>query len=115
MVHKPSKRLDWIFRLPKFGLSGEFTNSRKAKKHPYDLYSIRQRELELLRSFVSPFNKENVLIPGCTFSTTISAFQKGLRPNSDIYKEFTKDLFRTMEDLFNKAQAQIKWEEDEAN
>lgn len=54
-------------------------------------------------------------IPGCNLDTAISAFRKGLKTNSDLYKKLTKYLCQTMEDVLNKAGAQIKWEDDEAN
>ena len=68
-----------------------------------------------MRSFVARFNKEKVSITNCNLDTAISAFRKGLRHDSDLYKELTKYPCKTMEDVLAKAWAQIKWEEDQAN
>ena len=54
-------------------------------------------------------------IPHCNQATAIYAFRKGLRFDSNLYKELTKYPCRTMEDVLANAWAQIKWEEDEAN
>ena len=76
---------------------------------------ISQRQGENLRMYVRRFNREKVQIPHCNQATAIYAFRKGLRFDSDLYKELTKYPCRTMEDVLAKAWAQIKWEEDEAN
>ncbi|KAK1567707.1 hypothetical protein Q3G72_015495 [Acer saccharum] len=93
----------------------QFVSSRKLKKQSDDLYTITQRAGENLRAYVGSFNREKVQIPHCNQATAIYAFRKGLRFDSDLYKELTKYPCRTMEDVLAKAWAQIKWEEDEAN
>lgn len=62
----------------------QFSSSQKIKKHPGDIYAIKQRDSESLRVFVARFNKEKVSIPGCDMDTTISSFCKGLRSDSDL-------------------------------
>ena len=93
----------------------QFASSRKLEKSAEDLYIIVQRRGEPLREYVGRFNKEKVSITHCNQDTAISAFRKGLRYDSDLYKELTKYPCKTMEDVLAKAWAQIKWEEDEAN
>ncbi|KAK0580870.1 hypothetical protein LWI29_007278 [Acer saccharum] len=93
----------------------QFASSRKLEKLSDDLYTITQRTGENLRAYVGRFNREKVQIPYCNQATAIYAFRKGLRFDSDLYKELTKYPCRTMEDVLAKAWAQIKWEEDEAN
>ncbi|XP_062088680.1 uncharacterized protein LOC133795242 [Humulus lupulus] len=93
----------------------EFASSRKLEKSAEDLYIIVQRRGEPLREYVGHFNKEKVSITHCNQDTAISAFRKGLRYDSDLYKELTKYPCKTMEDVLAKAWAQIKWEEDEVN
>ncbi|XP_062075032.1 uncharacterized protein LOC133779045 [Humulus lupulus] len=92
-----------------------FASSRKLEKSEEDLYIIVQRRGEPLREYVGRLNKEKVFITHCNQDTTISAFRKGLRYDSDLYKELTKYPCKTMEDVLTKAWAHIKWEEDEAN
>ncbi|KAK0592545.1 hypothetical protein LWI29_021084 [Acer saccharum] len=90
--------LQWYTNLPNNSIDSfaqltdtfveQFASSRKLEKLSDDLYTITQRTGENL---------------------------KGLRFDSDLYKELTKYPCRTMEDVLAKAWAQIKWEEDEAN
>ena len=58
---------------------------------------------EILRSFVARFNKEKVSITNYNLDTAISAFQKRLRHDSDLYKELTKYPCKMMEDVLAKA------------
>ncbi|KAK2660311.1 hypothetical protein Ddye_006844 [Dipteronia dyeriana] len=93
----------------------QFISSRKPEKQLDDLFTITQRSNENLKEYVRRFNRENMQIPNCNQATVISAFRKGLRFNSDLYKKLTKYPCKMMEDVLNKAWAQLKWEEDEAN
>ncbi|KAK2645890.1 hypothetical protein Ddye_021085 [Dipteronia dyeriana] len=93
----------------------KFVISRKLEKHLDHLYTITQRHDENIRTYVGHFNREKVQIPHYNETTAIYAFRKGLRFDSDIYKELTKYPYRAMEDVLAKAWAQIKWKEEEAN
>ncbi|KAH6792809.1 hypothetical protein C2S52_003286 [Perilla frutescens var. hirtella] len=86
----------------------QFASSRKIEKHSDDLYAIFQYPNETLRNYVARFNREKVEIPGCNADTAISAFRKGLKRDSDLYKELTKYPCKTMDDILAKAWAQIK-------
>jgi len=115
--------LQWYTNLPNNSINSfaqltdtfveQFASSRKLEKQSDDLYTITQKCDENLRAYVGRFNKEKVQIPHCNQSTAISAFRRGLRFDSDLYKELTKYPCKTMEDVLAKAWAQIKWEEDE--
>ncbi|KAK0591839.1 hypothetical protein LWI29_009079 [Acer saccharum] len=117
--------LQWYTNLPNNSIDSfaqltdtfveQFASSRKLEKLSDDLYTITQRTGKNLRAYVGRFNREKVQIPHCNQATAIYAFRKGLRFDSDLYKELTKYPCRTMEDVLAKAWAQIKWEEDEAN
>ncbi|KAH6775692.1 hypothetical protein C2S52_013253 [Perilla frutescens var. hirtella] len=91
----------------------QFASSRKIEKHSDDIYAIIQYPNETLRDYIVRFNRQKVEIPGCNADTAISAFRKGLKRDSDLYKELTKYSCKTMDDILAKAWAQIKWEEDE--
>ncbi|XP_062075395.1 uncharacterized protein LOC133779450 [Humulus lupulus] len=93
----------------------QFASSRKLEKLSDDLYRIRQRRDESLRDYVARFNAKKVSITACNVDTAVTAFQKGLLVESDLYKELTKYPCKTMEDVHSKAWAQIKWEEDKSN
>ncbi|KAK0595541.1 hypothetical protein LWI29_007683 [Acer saccharum] len=117
--------LQWYTNLPNNSIDSfaqltdtfveQFASSCKLEKLSDDLYTITQRTGENLRAYVGRFNREKVQIPHCNQATAIYAFRKGLKFDSDLYKELTKYPCRTMEDVLVKAWAQIKWEEDEAN
>lgn len=80
--------LQWYTSLPNASIGSfvdihaafieQFASSRKLEKHSDDLYANKQGDAELLRAYVSRFNKEKVAIPDCNMGTTISAFRKGL-------------------------------------
>ena len=117
--------LQWYTNLPNNSISTfaqltdtfveQFASSRKLAKISEDLYVIVQRRGEPLRDYVGRFNKEKVSITNCNQNTAVAAFRKGLRPDSDLYKELTKYPCKAMEEVLAKAWAQIKWEEDEVN
>ncbi|XP_057771003.1 uncharacterized protein LOC130990786 [Salvia miltiorrhiza] len=91
----------------------QYASSRKLEKILEDLYAVVQQRGEPLRDYISRFNKEKVSITNCNTQTAVTAFRKGLLPDSDLYKDLTKYPCRTMEDVLAKAWAQIKWEEDQ--
>ena len=117
--------LQWYTNLPNNSINSfvqltdtfveQFARSCKLEKQSDDLYTITQRHGENLRTYVGYFNREKVQIPHCNQATAIYAFRKGLKFDSDLYKELTKYPCRTIEDMLAKSWAQIKWEEDEAN
>ena len=69
---------------------GQFTSKKKLEKLSRDLYRVQQHRSEPLRDYVGWFNREKVTIPFCHQETTIDAFQKGLLPDGELYKELTK-------------------------
>ncbi|CAA7055099.1 unnamed protein product [Microthlaspi erraticum] len=116
--------LQWFTNLPNASIDSfasltdrfveQFASSRNIERTADDLYEVIQKRGEPLRDYVGRFNKEKVSIPACVTSTAISAFKRGLLPDSDLYKELTKYQCRTMEDVLSRAWAQIRWEEDPA-
>ncbi|XP_031265974.1 uncharacterized protein LOC116124385 [Pistacia vera] len=93
----------------------QFASSKKLKKLSVDLYKVYQRRGELLREYVSRFNKEKISIPFYNPETTVDAFRKVLLSDGEFYKEVTKLGYTTMEDALARAVIQIRWEEDEMN
>ncbi|XP_057808713.1 uncharacterized protein LOC131023185 [Salvia miltiorrhiza] len=115
--------LQWYTNLPNYSISSfaqltdifvqQYASSRKLEKISEDLYAVVQQRGESLRDYISRFNKEKVSITNCNTQTAVTAFRKGLLPDSDLYKDLTKYLCRTMKDILAKAWAQIKWVEDQ--
>ncbi|XP_013628886.1 PREDICTED: uncharacterized protein LOC106335017 [Brassica oleracea var. oleracea] len=76
---------------------------------------LSDKFVEPLRDYIARFNQEKVAVPECSIPTTISAFKRGLLPDGGLYKELTMYPCKTMEDVFSRAWAQVKWEEDVAS
>ncbi|KAF3587707.1 hypothetical protein F2Q69_00029502 [Brassica cretica] len=64
---------------------------------------------------IDRFNQQKVAILECSIPTVIFAFERGLLPDWDLYKELTKYQCKTMEDVLSRAWAHVKWEEDVAS
>ncbi|XP_057770923.1 uncharacterized protein LOC130990711 [Salvia miltiorrhiza] len=115
--------LQWYTNLLNYSISSfaqltnifvqQYASSRKLEKISEDLYAVVQQRGEFPRDYISRFNKEKVSITNCNTQTAVTAFRKGLLPDSDLYKDLTKYRCRTMEDVLAKAWAQNKWEEDQ--
>ena len=93
--------------------SWQFASSKKLEKLSGDLYCIQQCHEESLCDYVGRFNYKKVSIPFCNQETAVDAFQKGLLPDGELYKDLTKFNCSTMEDVLARAWTEIRWEEDE--
>ncbi|XP_031254795.1 uncharacterized protein LOC116112815 [Pistacia vera] len=117
--------LQWYTNLPNNSISlftqltgtfvEQFTSSKKLEKLSADLYRVYQKKGELLRKYVSIFNKEKIFITSCNPEIAVDAFRKGLLSYGELYKDLTKLDYTTMEDTLARAVIQIRLEEDEAN
>ncbi|XP_022549765.2 uncharacterized protein LOC106373554 [Brassica napus] len=117
--------LQWYINFPTGSISSftglsdkfveQFASSRSLEKTSDGLYEILQYRVEPLRDYIARFNQEKVAVPECSIPTTISAFKRGLLPDGGLYKELTMYPCKTMEDVFSRAWAQVKWEEDVAS
>ncbi|XP_074292272.1 uncharacterized protein LOC141619152 [Silene latifolia] len=90
----------------------QFASSRELEKISSDLYRIKQKPGEIIRAFLTRFNKEKVSIPICGFGTAVEAFRQGLPLDSDFYDEVTMKPCLTFEDVQAKAIGYIRLEED---
>ena len=81
----------------------QFSSSKNLEKLSSDLYHIQQRCTESLRDYIGHFNREKVSIPFCNQETVSDAFQKGLLPDRELYKNLTKFNCSTMEDTLARA------------
>ncbi|XP_031267370.1 uncharacterized protein LOC116125798 [Pistacia vera] len=120
-----SPALQWYTNLPNDSIDSfaqltdnfveQFASSKKLEKLSVNLYRVHQRREELLREYVSRFNKEEISIISCNLETTVDAFKNGLLLDGELYKELTKLGCTTMKDVLARATIQIRWEEDEMN
>ena len=64
--------------------------------------SIKQREDETLRSYISRFNKEALLIDEADDKILVAAFMNGLRKGKFLFSLYKNDL-KTMSEVLYKA------------
>ena len=87
-------------------LSAQFT-SHFIRGHRYNrstacLMSIKQRDDETLRSYITQFNKEALSIDKASDKILVAAFTNGLRKGKFLFSLYKNDL-KTMSDVLYKA------------
>ena len=70
----------------------QFASSRDLEKTSDGLLEILKHRAEHLRGYIARFNQEKVAIPERSIPTAISAFKRGLLPDGDLYKEFSRPV-----------------------
>ena len=85
-------------------LSAQFTThfigGHRYKKSMAYLMSIRQREDETLRSYISRFNKEALSIDEADDKILVAAFMNGLRKGKFLFSLYKNDLKTMLEVLY---------------
>ncbi|XP_070034958.1 uncharacterized protein [Nicotiana tomentosiformis] len=122
--------LTWYSLLPKHSIDffEMFANSfikahvaaRKVQARKADIFKIAQGELELLREFVTRFQKERMLLPAVPDEWTAEAFTKGLNPRgSDASRKLKESLFdfqtTTWADIHNRYESKIRIEDKQVS
>ncbi|XP_070022455.1 uncharacterized protein [Nicotiana sylvestris] len=120
--------LTWYLMLPEHYiysfemLVDSFINAhagaRKVQAQKDDIFRIAQGEFELLREFVTSFQKERMLLPAILDEWAAKAFTKGLNPKSlDASRKLKESLleFRetTWADVHNQYGSKINIEDDQ--
>ncbi|XP_050267768.1 uncharacterized protein LOC126712474 [Quercus robur] len=89
-------------------LSAQFTShfigegGHRYKKSTACLMSIRQREEEMLRSYIARFNKEALLIDEADDKILVATFTNGLQKDKFLFSLYKNDL-KTMLDVLYRA------------
>ena len=87
-------------------LSAQFTvhfiGGHRYKKFTACLMSIKQREDEMLRSYISRFNKEALLIDEADDKILVAAFTNGMRKGKFLYSLY-KNNPKTMSEVLYRA------------
>ncbi|XP_060190539.1 uncharacterized protein LOC132619743 [Lycium barbarum] len=86
--------------------------ARNLKTGKTDILSISQGESELIRDFVTLFQKERILLPAVPNEWVAEAFNKGLNPlSSDASRKLKENLLEfqatTWEDVHNRYESKI--------
>nr|XP_009586994.1 uncharacterized protein LOC104084749 [Nicotiana tomentosiformis] len=94
------------------------SGARKVQARKADMFRIAQEESELLREFVTRFQKEKMLLPVVTDEWAPEAFTKGLNPrSSDTFRKLKESLleFRATiwGDVHNRYESKIRIEDDQ--
>ncbi|XP_070049134.1 uncharacterized protein [Nicotiana tomentosiformis] len=91
--------------------------ARKVQSRKADIFKIAQGESELLREFVTRFQKERMLLPAVPNECAAEAFTKGLNPrSSDASWKLKESLFEfqatTWADVHNRYESKIRIKDD---
>ena len=85
-------------------LSAQFTvhfiSGHRYKKSMACLMSIKQREVEMLRSYISRFNKEELSIDEANNKILVAAFTNGLRKGKFLFSLYKNDPKTMLEVLY---------------
>ncbi|XP_070045344.1 uncharacterized protein [Nicotiana tomentosiformis] len=92
--------------------------ARKVQALKADIFRIAQGESELLRAFVTRFQKERMLLPTVPNEWAAEAFTKGLNPrSSDASRKLKESLLvfqaTTWADVNNRYESKIRIEDDQ--
>ena len=79
-----------------------FIGGQRYKRSTVSLLNIKQWEDESLRSYVTHFNKEALLINEANYKVLITAFTNGLQSGEFLFSIYKKDL-KMMVDMMYKA------------
>ncbi|XP_070046787.1 uncharacterized protein [Nicotiana tomentosiformis] len=93
-------------------------DARKVQARKADIFRITQGESELLREFVTRFQKERMLLPAVPNEWVAEAFTKGLNPrSSDASRKLKESLLEfqatTWADVHNQYESKIRIEDDQ--
>ena len=80
--------------------TAHFIGGHRYKKSTAYLMSIKQREDEKLRSYISRFNKEALSIDEADDKILVAAFTNGLRKGKFLFSLYKNDLKTMLEVLY---------------
>ncbi|XP_075096169.1 uncharacterized protein LOC107786656 [Nicotiana tabacum] len=92
--------------------------ARKVQAQKDDIFRIAQGESELLREFITRFQKERILLPVVLDECAAEALTKGLNPrSSDAFRKLKESLLEfqamTWADVYNQYKSKIRIEDDQ--
>ena len=91
-----------IFKELSAQFTAHFIGGHRYKKSTACLMSIKQREDEMLRSYISRFNKEAFLIDEADDKIIVAAFMNGLRKGKFLFSLYKNDP-KTMSEVLYRA------------
>ncbi|XP_030925069.1 uncharacterized protein LOC115952132 [Quercus lobata] len=96
------KRVACTFKELSTQFTAHFIERHRYKKFTACLMSIKQREEETLRSYISRFNKEALLIDEADDKILVAAFTNGLKKVKFLFSLYKNDL-KTMSEMLYRA------------
>ncbi|WP_271039623.1 reverse transcriptase domain-containing protein [Agrobacterium sp. ST15.13.040] len=89
----------------------QFIGSRPTAKMPVQMFDIEQRNGETIRDYVERFNREALSVPDFRPEIRILAMTRGLRRDSQLFYEFSKDPPETLGEFYRRAEQHMTAEE----
>ncbi|XP_070042472.1 uncharacterized protein [Nicotiana tomentosiformis] len=120
--------LTWCSLLPEYSIDSfemltdsfikTHAGARKVQARKADIFRIAQGEFELLREYVTRFQKERMLLPAVPDEWAAEVFTKGLNPkSSDAFRKLKESLLEfqvtAWADVHNRYESKIRIEDDQ--
>ncbi|KAL0360883.1 UNVERIFIED_CONTAM: hypothetical protein Sradi_3772800 [Sesamum radiatum] len=91
----------------------QFASSRKLQKTELSLFTMRQKDNELLKEYLQRFNTSTLEVPSATQDVKASAFSQGFL-NGDFFKSLAKKPVSKFDGLLARAAKYINMEDAQA-
>ncbi|XP_060210492.1 uncharacterized protein LOC132637419 [Lycium barbarum] len=121
--------MTWYHHLPEHSITSfakladvfikTHAEAKKVKARKADIFRIAQKDDELLREFVTRFQKKRLLLPTVPNEWAAEAFTKGLNPRSSSVSLKLKEILLeyptvTWSDVHNRYESKIRVEDDQS-
>ena len=103
----------WFHQLPTGSVNGydepirkfinNFSINVKVSKTPDDIFTIKQKNGELLKSYIESFNAEFINITKCLNNMVISAFKLGLQHSTKVKEDLSVKPTHNLEEILSGA------------
>ena len=109
--HFPTGSVDTYGELIRKFISN-FSINVKVSKTPDDLFTIKQKNREPLRSCEERFNTKFINIPRCLDTMAVSAFKLRLQHGTKVKEDLTVKPLENLEEILSWARGFVKLEEE---
>ena len=92
-----------------------FSINVKVSKTSDDVFTIKQKNGELLRSYIERFNTEFINIPRCRDNVAILAIKLGLQQGTKVREDLTGKIQQNLEEILSQAKGFVKLEEENSH
>ena len=96
-------------------LISNFSINVKVSKTSNDLFTIKQKNRKLLRSYIERFNTEFINIPRCRDNMAILDIKLGLQQGTKVREDLTGKIQQNLEEILSQAKGFVKLEEENSH